>query len=170
MRKFETHTIDRCCLEQHLGFFFQNFPSIPRSKNEWGLKSKKHDLGIFHFYLDRKMAISRVLLNGIRPKMTRSTDTNAENVRIFRPHSCSKFINFVSIPKIRQTSSKLIQIIMWRNPILNIFDIINFAKWWTSGAIVSPVLFPVTEKGSVHFNVETCCTNDALTMSPINFS
>jgi len=41
---FETYTIDRCDFEAHLRLF-QNFPSIPRSKNEvWSQKNVSLEL------------------------------------------------------------------------------------------------------------------------------
>jgi len=68
MKKFETHT-DRCYLAEDQGFF-QNVPSVPRSKNEvWNRKNVSLE----------KIEISWVLLNIIRQKITRSTDTNEDN-------------------------------------------------------------------------------------------
>jgi len=58
-----------------LGIFFSEF-SVYTPVQEWSLKSKKHDLWNLSF---RKIVFLGLPLNGIRQKITCSTDTRKEN-------------------------------------------------------------------------------------------
>jgi len=46
MKKFETYTIDRRYLEEHLGFFSEFF--VNTQLQEWGSQSKIRELGTLH--------------------------------------------------------------------------------------------------------------------------